>query len=335
MPHWSLEIKIRIVDRAETGWTHQQISETLGVPLSTVSQIIRDYHNRGTVERKKGSGRPKKMDERSKRRLLRIVEKNPEATLAELQAQMPIKCSTWLISKHLHESNLNKRVAVVKPYLTEKQRKARYKFAKEHLNWTVDQWKRVIWTDESSFQIGANVIKKKVWRRRSEKYKKSCIKASFKSGRTSVMVWGAICGGRKSPLVVMPKNKRTSQDFVNIVYEPALLDFYQSIPNAILMEDNAPIHRAKTAENWRLAHGIVKMEWPAQSPDLNPIENLWYIMKKHFHKKWAHRRSSIATEALLEFVWIKIEKSYIDKLVESMPKRMQLLVDAEGDPIKY
>ena len=101
------------------------------------------------------------------------------------------------------------------------------------------------------------------------------------------------------------------------------------------MEDNAPIHRAKTAENWRLAHGIVKMGWPAQSPDLNPIENLWYIMKKHFHRKWAHRRNSIATKALLEFVWIKIEKSYIDKLVESMSKRMQLLVDAEGGPIKY
>ena len=75
MPHWSLETKIRIVDRAENGWTHQQISETLGVPLSTVGHIIRDYCNRGTFERKKGSGRPQKMDERSKRHFLRIVEK--------------------------------------------------------------------------------------------------------------------------------------------------------------------------------------------------------------------------------------------------------------------
>ena len=113
MPHWSLETKIRIVDRAENGWTHQQISETLGVTLSTIGHIIRDYCNRGTFERKKGSGRPQKMDERSKRHLLRIVEKNPEATLAELQAQMPVKCSTWLISKHLHESKLTKELLLL------------------------------------------------------------------------------------------------------------------------------------------------------------------------------------------------------------------------------
>ena len=322
MPHWSLETKIRIVDRAENGWTRQKISGTLGVPLSTVGHIIRDYCNRGTFERKKGSGRPQKMGERSKRHLLRIAEKNPEATLAELQAQMPVKCSTWLISKHLHESKLHKRVAVVKPFLTEKQRKARYQFAKEHLNWTVDQWKRVIWTDESSFQIGANVVKKKVWRRRFEKYKKSCIKASFKSGRTSVMVWGAICGGKKFPLVIMPKNQRTSQHFVDIVYEPALLESLSKHSKCHFMEDNASIHRAKAAENWRVAHDIVKMKWPAQPPDLNLIENLWYIMKKHFHEKWANRRSSIAIKALLEVVWIKIETSYIDEIVESMPKRM-------------
>lgn len=77
----------------------------------------------------------------------------------------------------------------------------------------------------------------------------------------------------------MKKDKCTAVDFVKQVYGSALLGFYNSLQNPILMEDNAPVHTANYARKWREEHGFEKLKWPAQLPDLDPIENLWYQMK--------------------------------------------------------
>ena len=106
-----------------------------------------------------------------------------------------------------------------------------------------------------------------------EKFNKECLVPTVKSGRTSIMVLGAIAGEKKSKLVFMKKGMRTSADFINQVYKAVLLDFYKSPDSPMLMEDGAPIHRAKVAAGWRETKGINKMSWPAQSLDINSIEN--------------------------------------------------------------
>ena len=100
----------------------------------------------------------------------------------------------------------------------------------------------------------------------------------------------------------MKKGIRTSADFINQVYEPVLLDFYKSLDSPVLMEDGAPIHRAKIAAEWREAKGRNKMSWLALSPDSNPIENLWSMMKKRVNALCPHVRSPQAIEVVLESV---------------------------------
>lgn len=85
------------------------------------------------------------------------------------------------------------------------------------------------------------------------------------------------------------------------------------------------------------------MQWPANSPDLNPIENLWYPFKKHFHKWFinTHKVSSQSKEAIQQYgeglkkAWSEIGLDLAKRLVESMPERIQAVIHARGGATKY
>jgi len=96
------------------------------------------------------------------------------------------------------------------------------------------------------------------------------------------MVWGAFTTFTKYYLVLIPPEKHKALDFVEVVYESALELFYyhhDNYENLILMEDGAPVHSSHVATNWREQIRLQKLQWPANSPNLNPIENLWKICK--------------------------------------------------------
>jgi transposase len=101
------------------------------------------------------------------------------------------------------------------------------------------------------------------------------------------------------------------------------------------MENDAPIHKAKIAAEWREAKGIKKMSWPAQSPDYNPIENLWSMMKKRVNTLCPHVRSPQAMKVVLESGWSEFTPETINKLIDYMPKRVKTVIKARGEPTKY
>ena len=117
-------------------------------------------------------------------------------TLAEITDVSPVKAHPDTIRLILKEANMNNRVARMKPFLMPKHIVDRMLFAKEHLGWTIDQWKQVIWTDESSFESGKSG-QLRVWRTADEEFNQECTGSTHKSGRTSVMVWGAIAYDHK------------------------------------------------------------------------------------------------------------------------------------------
>jgi hypothetical protein len=213
----------------------------------------------------------------------------------------------------------------------------RLEFAKAHEKWTNGDWAKVIFADEASFEIGKRVGQVRVWRRPNEKYLLPCLAPSFTSGRSSVMVWGAITATTRSPLIQLPKGERSGADFVRNVYDACLGDFWPGHPdsaNMTLLEDGAPVHRCRVTSEWRNAKGLQKLKWPANSPDLNPIENLWYLIKAKVEAApRAHTPDEMFT--MVKGEWEKCTQTYIASLIGSMPERVAAVIAAKGGSTRW
>jgi predicted transcriptional regulator len=240
---------------ANGGKTTSQIAHTYNIPRSTVQSVLKQNKSQNTVERAKGSGRPMKTTNRNHQELKQLLETNRKTKLSNITDMMTTKISAQTALKKICDMGYGNHVAVKKPFVNKIQAKKQLAFACKHLNWTVAHWGKVIWSNKSSFEIGKLSEPDLVWQTRSQKYNPDCLQATFKSGRTSTMVWGAFFSTTKLLLVFLPPKEKKETDFIKNVYKPTLIPFLkQENPkrkkNLILMEDNAPIHTAKICSDF-------------------------------------------------------------------------------------
>ena len=100
------------------------------------------------------------------------------------------------------------------------------------------------------------------------------------------------------------------------------------------MQDGAPCHRSKVAKNFLDSNNIHLLERPGNSPDLNPIENLWTNMKNKVFEEQPLSGAELV-KAIKE-VWVnKISKEYCQSLIESMPRRIKALIKNRGGHTKF
>jgi len=198
----------------------------------------------------------------------------------------------------------------------------------------------VIWTDESSFSTAGFGHRPWVIRKVDEEYHPDCIDNNFHSGRKSKMIWGAFCGTTKSDLIYIPgKAKIDSITYVKTVLEPALVPFWHRCCEeygwTIVQEDNAPGHK-KHANQYRELNGMDILVWPAQSPDLNPIEMVWGMIETELGEIWGRAPDIQTLKTYIETAWQRvITEEVLDRLIDGMPARLQAVIDAGGNPIPY
>ncbi|KAK3544300.1 hypothetical protein QTP86_009137 [Hemibagrus guttatus] len=274
----SLQLEVTNVPIYQSGKGYEAISKALGLPRTTVRAIIYKWPKHGTVENLPRSGRPTKITPRVQRQLIQEVTKDLTTTSKELQASLAsVKVSVHdsTLRKRLGKNGLHGRVPRRKPLLSKKNIKARLSFARKHLDDPQDFWENTLWTDETKIELFGRSVSHYVWRKSKTAFQKKNIIATVKYGAGSVMVWGCFAASGPGRLVVMngTMNSAVYQKILKENVRPSVCDLKLK-RTWVLQQDNDPKHTSKSTSEWLKKNKMKALEWPSQSPDLNPIEML-------------------------------------------------------------
>jgi len=149
-----------------------------------------------------------------------------------------------------------------------------------------------------------------------------------------VSLWGCICakGLGHAELYEGALNSVRHRDILRHSLISSFKEFYPAGPWRF-QQDNARFHTTPETITYLHGKGVTWFEWPAWSPDLNPIENFWSELKARVYARFPQTMEEL--EQFIREEWEATDLSYIDKLCRSMPRRLQLLLDNQGHKIHY
>ncbi|GFW70672.1 transposable element Tcb2 transposase [Trichonephila clavipes] len=230
----------------------------------------------------------------------------------QLQRQLLLatgrRVSSQTVRNRLHERGLYARRPMVCIPLTPRHRAARRRWAAEHRDWEQHDWSQVLFTDESRFSLECDTRR----------------------------VLGGISIGGRTDLHIIRNGTLTGRRYADEILRPHVIPYTGAIGDSfVFQDDNARPHRARLVENMLEAETIQHMEWPLCSPDLNPIEHVWDMLRRRI----AARPKPPATVRNLEIAlleeWNSIPQSLIDNLIASMANRCAAVLAVRGDHTPY
>ncbi len=213
------------------------------------------------------------------------------------------------------------------------QKRRRFLWAKAHLKWTVAKWKTVLWSDESKFEVLFGKLGRHVIRTKEDKDNPSCYQRSVSEACISdgMGLHECVWHGQLTHLErnhqcwkVYPSSRTT--------YAPIQTSSLQRRP-CIFQHDNARPHTASITTSWLRRRRIRVLKWPACSPDLSPIENIWHIIKRKMRQRKPKTVEQL--EACIRQEWDNIPIPKLEQLVSSVPRRLQTVIKRRGDATQW
>ncbi|GBM17643.1 Transposable element Tc1 transposase [Araneus ventricosus] len=174
--------------------------------------------------------------------------------------------------------------------LNKRHRLLRLQWTQEHRDWTMDEWKRIAWSDESLFLIHHVDGRVRVRRLPGEQLLPSCTAGHTQAGGGGIMLWGTFSWAVLCPVVVVEQTMKVA-NYLNIIADQlhSYMAFVFPTGNGIFQQGSAPCHKARIVLEWFGEHTdeFNLMSWPPNSPVLNPKEHIWDVMERQLRAQTA------------------------------------------------
>jgi len=326
----SVEQRLLVKQYHEQGMSAYHISQKLTISRGAIRNIVKKLKNGFGVEDLPKSGRKVKLSQTDVRRVIIHSKKFPFDTAPAINRSTGLskKVSASTIKRILSDKGLPARLAARKPKLNKSQIKRRLEFAKVHNIWTTLDWHKIIFSDECRIELNPKT-RSFVRRPKNTRFNPKYISESNKFS-PSIMIWGAIRhDGRK--VLIRCTTSVDSSEYIRIL-EEGLPTIYNH--RYRLQQDGAPCHRSKATASY-LQRKMIRLldNWPAQSPDVNIIENIWHILKENVKKH--HCENLEELWRIIQLEWGNIPSGTIEKCYASLPRRMKAIISNKGRSTKY
>lgn len=332
MPRLRENERVQALVLLTSGRSVTDVARQFNCHRNTIINLRERFQQSGSVRDGIRSGRPKVTSARQDRYITLTHLRNRFKTATSTARQFGISRQTVLNRLRKNANPIRARRPYVGHIINHRNRNLRRLWAQRHLRWTRAQWARVLFSDESRFNLSFADGRVRVFRRRGERFADNCLLERDRFGGGSVMVWGGIMGDRKTNLVVIPGNLN-AQRYIDTVLRPVVVPFLRQ-HHGLLMHDNARPHTARLTQNYLATHNVNVLPWPACSPDMNPIEHIWDLLGQSVRRNHVINNIRDLTLALVQ-EWNAIPNYVIRRYVRSMRSRIIALIHRRGGHNRY
>ena len=328
-----------VISLLKGGYPQHQVVTKTGVGMGTVNRISKELD---LDKENNPGGRPSKLSAHDKKLIIHQITSgkldNAVQATQFINNVISNPVNPQTVRNVLKKSGLCSATKKKVPMLKKGHCQRRLQFALYHENWTVEDWKRVLWSDETKINRIGSDGKVYVWKQRGESISDCTTTPTVKhGGGNNLMVWGCMGWNGVGKLIEV-QGKMNADQYCEILDDGVAesfenLDFPED--EQIFQQDNDPKHTSGKAQKWFKDNHIKVLDWPAQSPDLNPIEHLWEHLKRRLQQydnppKGVHELWDRVAEE-----WNEIPPEVCQTLIESMPRRIEAVIRAKGGHTKY
>jgi transposase len=301
--------------------TERGIARLMGIPKTTVHDVLHQFKTEHTLDRHSGSGRPRAMDPALLKALDKILKKKPTATSQELTAALLARTGRRVNERTVRRARRGLDYRPVhasrKPALNPQQAEKRLSFCRKH---TRDGLKHMVFMDEMGIDLDQQ--KRIFWIKPGQPRP-----VEYRHPRIARLnVWGAIWGTGRTALYC------TNETFNGEHYLRVLrshLHPHLPLPRREFIQDGVPFHWTRAVQDWcATARVNLVQDFPPASPDLNAIEYLWGWMKHKVAAAEPHDQRSL--ESAVRAAWANVSQNTIRSYINHMPTVVRSIVANNG-----